>query len=370
MKRLACLVVAAAAPLAGCTIVTPGGGNDSGVQIIVVPPDALPAPPPLHASVLYVANLQRSSANLSAQYASIMTAFDVYLAARGLQIDSMGLIPTYADQFGPRLLLGQVNNPNSIPPVSLIDLLMTLPDAGAQDYAALLPYIGGALGNIATPDLQVALKLLAASGQFDGNGETSEAKNVIEFGRGIGTNALPPELGGIDRNALFDRPRDLFIVVYLQPLPRRCALDSPACQVDGRAPEDIFSEAGPDGSATWLSFASGSMPVGQVVHVAIATSEGEDLNAFRARCAAIDGFPLNVFDMIAPSPNAYFNPLTASLEAAHSGTGHFADFCTLIGGSPEDAIKALGNSVAAVAHTTTPPPMPPFPPTPLPLGAM
>ena len=369
MNRLACLVVAAAvAPsssllvasllFGGCTIVTPPGGSDGGVQIIVVPPDALPPPPSLHASILYVANLQRSSANLATQYANIMIGIGGYLQSKGLQLDSMGLISTYADQFGPRLLLGQVNNPDVLPPVSLIDVLRSLPDASAADYAALLPYIGSALGNIDNPDLPVALKLLAASGQFDGDGQTSEAKNLIEFGRGIGTNALPPELGGIDRNALFDRPRDLFIVVYLQPLPRRCALDSPACQVDGRAPEEIFLDAGPDGGATWLSFASGSIPVGQIVHAAIATSEGEALDAFRTRCTAINGFPLNLFDVIAPSPNPFFTPLAADLEAAHSGTGHFADLCALIGGSPDDAIKSLGIAIAAVAHTSTPPPVP------------
>jgi hypothetical protein len=353
---LAYLVVGAA--LAGCTIVTPGGGNDGGVIIQVVPPDALPAPPPLHASILYVANLQRSSANLATQYANIMIGIETYLQSPpvGLQIDSMGLISTYADQFGPRLLLGHVNNPGMLPPVSLIEILRSLPDAGAQDYPALLPYIGSALGNIDNPDLPVALKLLAASGQFDGDSETSEAKNLIEFGRGIGTNALPPELGGIDRNALFDRPRDLFIVVYLQSLPRRCALDSAACQVDGRAPEQIFLDAGPDGGATWLSFASGSMPVGQVVHAAIATSEGEDLATFRTRCAAVDGFPLNLFDVIEPSPNSFFTPLASGLEGAHSGTGHFVDLCTMIGSSPDAAIRSLGNALAAVAHTSTPHP--------------
>jgi hypothetical protein len=344
-------LVAAAGGTVGCTIVAPGGGNDGGTRIVVIRPDALPPPKSLEASVLYVANLQRSSANLATQYASIMLGLDGYLESLGLQVDNMGLISTYADQFGPRLLLGKSHqSPGSVPPISLLGLLAAAPiDAGAQDYQQLLPYINGALGNIGDGDLPVALKLLAASGSFDGDGQTSEAKNLIDFGRGIDANALPPALGGIDRGALFDRPHDLFIVVYLQPVARRCALGSVPCQVDGRAPEDILLETGADGGAAWLNFAGGTIRPEQVVHVSVATSEGENVTAFRARCGAVPGFPRNLFDVIEPSPNPYFTPLMAALNAAHRGTGHAGDLCELMSSSPDDAIRSLGNGVAAVA---------------------
>ena len=86
-----------------------------------------------------------------------------------------------------------------------------------------------------------------------------------------------------------------------------------------------------------------------MVQVSIATSEGESEAAFQTRCTAVPGFPLNDFDVIGPSPNAYFTPLMAALNAAHPGTGHSGDFCNLIGSSPQAAIKALGDGVAAVA---------------------
>jgi len=337
----------------GCTIVTPAspdGGNKTKIIEIPVRPDALPPPKPLEASVLYVANLQRSSANLAGQYAGIMTGFSAYLQSVGLSIVNMGLISTYGDQFGPRLLLGQSQASQSTPSsLALLGLLATEADAGVTDYQSLLPLIAGTLGNIDDADLQPALQLLASSGSFDGDGETSEAENLIGFGAGIDAAALPPSLGGIDRSALFDRPRDLFIVVYLQPLPRRCALPSAACNVNGQSPTDIFLATGADGGATWLSFASGSIAPGQVVQVSIATSEGESEAAFQTRCAAVPGFPRNDFDVIGPSPNAYFTPLMAALNAAHAGTGHSGDFCDLIGSSPDAAIKALGDGVAAVA---------------------
>jgi hypothetical protein len=96
----------------------------------------------------------------------------------------------------------------------------------------------------------------------------------------------------------------------------------------------------------------GSLRPEQVVHVSIATSEGESIEAFRKRCAAVPGFPQNLFDVIAPSDNAYFTPLMNALDSAHRGTGAVGDLCNLIGAKPDDAIKALGNSVAAVAGTT------------------
>jgi hypothetical protein len=345
-------VVALVAASAGCTIVTPASPDGGKTKIIEIPirPDALPPPKPLEASVLYVANLQRSSANLSGQYAAIMTGFAAYLQSVGLSIVNMGLISTYADQFGPRLLLGRSQASQSSPSsLALLGLLAAEADAGVTDYQSLLPLIAGSLGNIDDGDLQPALQLLASSGNFDGDGETCEAKNVIGFGQGLNAAALPPSLGGIDRSALFDRPRDLFIVIYLQPLPRRCALPSTPCNVDGRSPTDIFLDTGADGGTSWLSFASGSISPEQVVQVSIATSEGESESAFQTRCKAVPGFPLNVFDVIGPSPNAYFTPLMAALNAAHPGTGHSGDFCELIGQSPQAAIATLGNSVAAVA---------------------
>jgi hypothetical protein len=337
----------------GCTIVTPAspdGGNKTKIIEIPIRPDALPPPKPLEASVLYVANLQRSSANLAGQYAGIMTGFEGYLQSVGLSIVNMGLISTYGDQFGPRLLLGRSQAAQSTPSsLALLGLLAAEADAGVTDYQSLLPLIAGSLGNIDDADLQPALQLLASSGNFDGDGETSEAENLIGFGAGLNAAALPPALGGIDRSALFDQPHDLFIVVYLQPLPRRCALPSAACNVNGQSPTDTFLATGADGGASWLTFASGSISPEQVVQVSIATSEGESEAAFQTRCTAVPGFPLNDLDVIGPSPNAYFTPLMAALNAAHPGTGHSGDFCNLIGSSPQAAIKALGDAVAAVA---------------------
>jgi hypothetical protein len=355
------LLLASFSAAAGCTIITPpgpDGGTMTKIKIVPVPfpprPDALPPPPPLEASVLFVANLQRSSANLSAQYATIMTGFMNYLTSKGLSIANMGLIPTYGDQYGPRLLLGRsAANASSAPSsLALLGLLAAEADAGLKDYQSLLPLLGPTLGNIDDADLPTALQLLAASGSFDGDGQTCEAQNLIAFGQGLSTATLPLTQGGIDRSAFFDSPRDLFIVVYLQPLARRCALPSDACNVNGRSPPDIFLDTDDTGGVTWLSFSSGtSISPSQVVQVAIATAEGQSEADFETKCKAVTGFPLSLFDVIGPSANLYFTPLMAALNAAHPGTGQSGDFCQLIGSMPTAAIQKLGSSVAALATT-------------------
>ena len=350
------LVLASASAGAGCTIITPPSPDGGMTKKIFIPvpfpvrPDALPQPPPLTASVLFVANLARSSVNLSNQYAAIMTGFLNYLGSRGLSIANMGLISTYGDQFGPRLLLGRSGS-NSTPPPSLalLGLLAAGADAGLNNYQNLLPLIAPTLANIDDADLPLALQLLAGSGNFDGDGQSCEAQNLIAFGQGLNSAALPPQYGGIDRSAFFDSPHDLFIVVYLQPVARRCALPSDACNVNGRSPTDIFLDKDGDGGVTWLSFTNGSISPSQVVQVAIATAEGQSQADFETKCKAVTGFPLNVLDDIGPSPNAYFTPLLAALNAANPGTGQSADFCELIGSKPDAAIQKLGSSVASLA---------------------
>jgi len=339
---------AAALATVGCTVVAPGNPDAGKTMIIPIPirPDALPPPKPLEVSVLVVANLERSSANLADRYAAILGGLGTYLQQVGLQIENMGLIATYGDHYGPRLLLGQRADAAPSPSLQLILSAALQGSTTVQDYDHLLPYIGSTLGNVSNDDLPIALRLLAGSGNFDGDGETSEAKNVIEFGRGLNGEALSPIQGGIERSALFDRPRDLFIVLYLQPLSRRCTLAGADCQVDGRSPADIFTEKKSDDTAAWLNFNGTGILPQKVLHVAIATSELEDLDSFRARCSKVPGFPTTLFDVMAPSQNAYFTPLAMALNSANRGTASKGDFCELIGQKPEAAIMRLGTAVA------------------------
>src|SRR5436190_15635167 len=122
---LLALGVAAVAGISatGCTVVAPGN-PDGGTKIMPLPipirPDALPPPTPLKASVLVVANLERSSANLANRYAAIITGLAAYLQSVGLTLDNMGLISTYSDHWGPRLLLGRREGATPSPTLELL----------------------------------------------------------------------------------------------------------------------------------------------------------------------------------------------------------------------------------------------------------
>jgi len=343
----------------GCTIVVPpagGDGNgDGGKKPFPVPtPDTNP-PKIVEAHMLFVLNLHQSSANLAPDYGSLADSLVTGLQLLGIDVVRWAVVPTYPGQDGLKLLLGQAQLPSGttthIPsPTSLF------PDAGLP--ALPLP------NDTAPPtypdptagagDLVSSLQQLAASGRFDGIGTTNEAEGTIRVGQHLVDAQLPPELGGLDGAAFFDRQRNLFIVVYLQPLNRRCAMADASCHVDGRSPADIFTETNADGTAAWLKFGTGGMPIKQVVHVAIATKEGESADAFRARCGAVDGFPKALFDVMEPSNNLYFGPLLSALNQANAGTGQSADLCDLLGELQRDPLhrptmQRLVNSIAAEA---------------------
>jgi hypothetical protein len=360
----AALVTAAAA---GCTIVVPpGGGNgdggDGGKKPMPFPVPTADVKPPkiIEAHLLFVMNLHQSSANLAPDYGQLATTLVAGLEQRGIDVVRWAVVPTYPGQDGLRLLLGQAalssgGTTRITPPTNLI------PDAGS--FPIPLPG-GGPPADLAPPtypdptgqgtDIISTLQQLAASGRFDGIGTTNEAEGTVRVGQHLVDAQLPPELGGLDGTAFFDRPRNLFIVVYLQPLARRCALADANCHVDGRSPADIFTETNADRTATWLHFASGGIPIDQVVHVAIATKEGESPDAFRARCGAVNGFPKALFDVMEPSGNLYFDPLMTALNQANPGTGQAADLCDLLGELSRDelhrpSMNRLVNSISAMA---------------------
>jgi hypothetical protein len=362
----AALALAAAA---GCTIVVPPGEGDGGPpKPYPVPTPTLDAAPikPLEAHLLFVMNLQQSSANLAPDYGSLAELLVEGLGQRTIEVTRWAVVPTYPGADGLRLLLGQ--SQGTLPSNPRIPLPGVDVDAGGGPIPIPLPGDTSPVPALPTgipipqqaneSDIVSALQTLAASGRYDGIGTTNEAEGTVRTGQHLVDAQLPPELGGLDGSAFFDQPSSLFIVAYLQPLARRCALGDAECQVDGRSPADIFTETGADGTATWLRFATGGMPIKQVVHVAIATKEGEAPAAFRDRCGAVNGFPKAFFDVMEPSGNAYFDPLLAALNQANPGTGQSADLCDLLGevergGESHPAMNRLVNSIAAMAARPT-----------------
>ncbi len=374
-----------------CTIVVPAPDDMTKTRTVVIMKGtgSPPPPKPLEAHALFVMNLHQSSANLAPYYVTVADALLAGLATRGLNVVRWAVVPTYPGTDGMKLLLG-AQTPVTLQPIPGLDggsIGISSGSGGATGYGA-----GGSIGTrdggmhptplpipapadttptvppgVLPPDLPAVptlpngtdivtdLQKLAASGNYDGMNTTSEASGVVTVGSHLVAAQLPPELGGLDGAAFFDRPRSLFIVVYMQPLSRKCNLGTADCMVDGRSPDQIFTESGADGTATWLHFANGGIPIDQVVHVALSTKEGETPDAFRARCKAINGFPPDLFDVMEPSSTSYFDPLLDALNSAHSGTGQGADLCELLGElslidpTQRKALNLLVNAIAKQA---------------------
>jgi hypothetical protein len=369
---LAVAALAGTSLAAGCTIVVPTP-KEKPPKIIVVDTGKKPPPPkPVEAHALFVMNLHQSSANLAQYYVTIADALIAGLATRGINVARWAVIPTYPGADGMKLLFGAQTptTPPTLPPIpgfggagggSASDGLggsLGIPPIPAPAFDTITPTLPPDLPAVPTlpngKDIVTALQELAATGKYDGIGTTNEAEGVVRTGSHLVEARLPPDLGGLDGAAFFDRPRSLFLVIYLQPLARKCGMSSASCTVDGHSPAEIFTETNPDGTAAWLHFATGGIPLGQVVHVAIDTSEGETAEAFRGRCTAINGFPTNLLDVMEPSPELYFDPLTAALNAAHSGTGQTGDLCSMLGelgleATQRKSVNRLINSIASMA---------------------
>jgi len=379
---------------AGCTIVVPPPPEKTKTVVVEVPGKVPPPPVPLEAHALFVMNLHQSSANLAQYYVTIADALLAGLGQRGINVVRWAVVPTYPGADGMKLLFG-AQAPTTLQPIPGLDggsifggganggatggtnidasamgLPKDLPPVPAPQEDNVAPTIPPDLPAIPTlpngTDIVTTLQQLAATGKYDGIGTTNEAEGVVRTGTHLVEARLPPELGGLDGAAFFDRPRSLFMVIYLQPLARKCGMSSADCQVDGRSPADIFTETSSDGTAAWLHFATGGIPISQVVHVAIDTREGESPDAFRQRCTHVNGFPANLLDVMEPSQALYFDPLVSALNTARKGTGQAGDLCNLFGEillnepSQRTSLNGLINSIATMAgpapDTTSPDP--------------
>ncbi len=394
MNRVWAGAVSLLLAVGGCTIVVPAPDDMTKTKTIVIMKGGGSPPPQkaLEAHALFVMNLHQSSANLAPYYVTVADALLAGLAARGINVVRWAVVPTYPGADGMRLLFG-AQTPVTLQPIPGLDGGSIAIPTGAGGATGIYNGMAGSTGArdagaiynppipapapadttptvpplVVPPDLPAVptlpngtdivseLQKLAATGNYDGMDTTSEAGGVVAVGNHLVAAELPAELGGLDGAAFFDRPRSLFLVIYLQPLSRKCSLGTSDCLVDGRAPDAIFNESAPDGTATWLHFANGGMPIDQIVHVALSTKEGEAPDTFRARCAAINGFPPDLFDVMEPSSTSYFDPLLKSLNAAHPGTGQGADLCELFGEltlsdpTQRKALNLIINSVATMA---------------------
>jgi hypothetical protein len=63
----------------------------------------------------------------------------------------------------------------------------------------------------------------------------------------------------------------------------------------------------------------------------LATPENGDLSGMRARCIGVSGFPMTALDVLAPSSNPYFDPLSTQINGLAPGLVNRVDLCDALG---------------------------------------
>jgi hypothetical protein len=73
-----------------------------------------------------------------------------------------------------------------------------------------------------------------------------------------------------------------------------------------------------------------------------ATPEGGDLAAMRTHCLSVPGFPATGLDVLAPSPNPFFDPLTDRMNAVEDLLATRVDLCDALGNGAVTGWNDLG----------------------------
>ncbi len=303
MKR-ALLAVALLA--GGCFRVIHEHDCDAGV----VPPII---PPPAHAQLLFVLDLQRGGANLIAPLSVALTRLQGELAAGDVIVDQFAVLPLYGGIDGtPRLVYGYPSMTNGDPTAALIAATQS------GNYDAPLPNV------------------------------TAEQYNLTLAAQ-LDVATLPPEQTNGNGAPFFATPVDEFIVVLVQPTARLCALTDPKCAIAGQSPVDWFSATASDGTAAWIKVPGGSYLPKRTYQVFLTTSEGESPADFADRCSKVPGFPVGLLDVMAPSPVKYYTDLATGLQQK-GWHAEQIDLCAAFGAAQPSLFEALGKRIGLAAH--------------------
>lgn len=284
---------------AGCCLLPDAGPPDAG------PPDAGPpeTPPPDGGgggevvfagsgrsgdpglAVLWLVHVDPGVANLADRYDSLVAATDAMLTDAGFQVRQTAV--------------------------------------GSLDDGTLL----WARDSWSTYGLAEVLRYQARSDGADGGvGCATDALFRISVALDQAPLALPPELaaGLAGTEYPFAEPAAALVVGFLDSAARPSGLDSSACEHAGYAPTQLLG-ADPAQWARWS--AAPPLPRAHVRFLISATPETENFEEMQRRCLALPGFPESAADVLAPSPEPFFDPLAQRLTLLDPGLAIRTDLC-------------------------------------------
>lgn len=282
LGQLLCLTLA-------CTIIRHVGPEDGGAG-------PGPSAPPRVFDVLFIVDLDPSTANLASSYHTLIELWSAAIEMAGIDIRQAAIAPLH------RRIGGEVP-------------LLPLEDSGA--FATLEQYTSGERAPLLTdPGL----------GDFD---------NLLWLGERL--DHIGSYEGGALGRAYFEPPADGFVVILVAPLAARCA---GGCEAEADAAAEHLTRTDDAGQLTWLDLPSdeGLRP-SQVHLVLISTPEvGSDFSAMADTCRRYPNFPLDVLDFLEPTAPLFSQ--TASRVAARGARAHRHDLCGLLSSNGPNAIDS------------------------------
>lgn len=298
--------------MSGCTIFRDrennGNGDGDGSGDVELEPKVV--------DVLVLVDLPRGAANIMSGYAEYLSLVQVALLTQNVEVRKFATAPLYRTQGSGTPLLHGVGDEYS-------------PFSG----------IGEALAYYVSDEGRSHL-----TGERDFDGE-----NLADLGRQLDTKPIfnpfftPPEVV-----PYFDEAADGLVVFYFTGSSRRCAYDSDNCRIEGQRAAHFFTDVDDDtGFASWLRLPGETgLEAHRIVHIAVATAEGIDFDAFSTRCRRETNFPANYLDVLEPSTVPYFRPFIDDLRR-EGGHGEFIDLCTVLS---DRKTRAAANTAGRVVQ--------------------
>ena len=296
----------------GCTVVRDGSGLDDDGKVGVAEPAPLEE---RHVNVLIFGVIDQST--LAQHYSFIIGSFIGALQTQNVIADRVAIAPMY------RRISEQV------------PLLFGLddPEAEFNTYEDALQHYSDERES-----------LLTESNLDDG-------ANVIALGARLGVTEIYHPTSSADTGRYyFDEPRDGTIILWLNPLKRRCGLGE--CEVDGQNLADILTDMDAEGRATWISLGGEVHPQAQkVIHFFVGTAEDVSEERFFDTCGNQPAFPANVLDFIEPSVESLYTDLIDQLNDAQVPALSL-DFCEALSAVERSPLLRPATRIRAVLDRT------------------
>ena len=285
-------------PIPPVIVPEPGPGpKDGGVIVDAGKPPIAPFPGSGQngdqgTGVLWLVRIDRGTANLAPAYAATLRAMNQQLIAEGFSVRTTAVASLYE----PRLYWATYGDSATVAEIqSLLESAANSVEGAAPSTCSTtaLADLGSQLSSVGT----------------------------------MGPGASSPS-----GYAPFGPPLSALLVGVLDHGSRSVSYNTSSCTPSGESPAAWFG--GTREPASWLNRTNfgWSLPRSQTRFLFVTTSETENYDQMRSRCAGMTNFPRAGLDAISPASVSFYGDFAFNLGNYQSGLGTQVDLCNALGG--------------------------------------